>query len=135
MNNLLKTFFCSFLFFAFPNEAICQPNIVFSDIKDSELYNIRYFVFAEGKLGDFRDDTRGNNFTNSNFVEFIQNNNRKTINVILVRTLSKKETNVIEKIVFYSTREQDTKLVEEVTLTRANASNDIDLLVAKTVIN
>jgi hypothetical protein len=135
MNNLLKTIFCLFIFFAFSNEAICQNNIVFSDIKDSELYSIRYFVFAEAKLGDFRDDIRGNNFKNSNFLEFIRNNNRKTINVILVRTLSKKETNIIEKIVFYSTREQDTKLVEEVTLTRPNDSKDIDLLVSKTVIN
>ncbi|MBL7770015.1 MAG: hypothetical protein JNK20_13615 [Flavipsychrobacter sp.] len=134
MINILVAFGLSIILLTFSFEASSQTNVTFTDTKDVELYNIRYVVLAEGKLGDFRDDIRGNIFKNSTLVEFFNNNNRKIINVVFVRILSNKLNNKIDQISFYSVREQDTKLVEEITLNRNNDETDIDLLVAKTIL-
>lgn len=130
--NKLVLIICLFIIqLTFNLKANCQANILFPDVKDSASYKICYFVYAESKLGDFRDDVQGVIFKSQKLNEFFRINNRKVTNVIFLRILTSKRTKKIEQIHFYSIRDQDIKLIEELTLLRSDDSQDIDLLVAK----
>lgn len=104
---------------------------IFPDLTDSLLSRISYHVYSEGQLGNLRDDLTGANFNNNQLKEFLKINNRKTINVIMLRTLTNKSSGKIHKIELYSVRRQDTKFIYELTLDELSNATDLKLLTTK----
>lgn len=59
MNKLMAIICFLFLQLGFQFTANAQANILFPDTKDSQDYLIAYHVYAEGELGNLRENCRG----------------------------------------------------------------------------
>jgi hypothetical protein len=134
MNKIIRIIILSLVLLTIDSKSLAQSSILFSDIKDSKIYTVKYFVLAEGELSEFRADLSEIKFENSYLNDLIGNINKKSINVVFVRFLSGKKSKKVERIVFYSTREQETKLIEELTLNSSTDSKDIDVLAMNTIL-
>ncbi len=125
--NLFKCLLTPLLLLVLFNVCKAQSPI-FPDVKDSLIYKIDYYIYSEGQLGNFRDDLIGASLSSNKLKDFMQINNRKIINVIMLRVLTNKASSQIQKIAFYSVRREDTKIIYEFSLDNPSNATDIKLL-------